>query len=100
EATGNENAKREMDFHRNSPKIRLTKLITTHHSPLENHLARLAGKHLIESFLEVRIIEAVSNHGREIEAALNHDGHHVPGLVHLPSIDALDSEHVENDQVP
>ena len=31
---------------------------------------------------------------------LQHHGHLVPGLVHLPAVDALDREHVEDDRVP
>ena len=36
----------------------------------------------------------------DVEAALEHDGHLVPGLVHLAAVDAADGELVEDDLVP
>ena len=37
---------------------------------------------------------------RDVQAGLDHRRHHVPGLVHLAAVDALDREHVEDDPVP
>jgi hypothetical protein len=42
----------------------------------------------------------VRNDGLDVEARLEHDGHLVPGLIHLAAVDALDGEHVEDDGVP
>ena len=36
----------------------------------------------------------------DIEPALQHHSHFVPGLVHLAAVDALDRQHLENDLVP
>ena len=36
--------------------------------------------------------------GRDVEARLQHHRHLVPGLVHLPAVDALQREHVEDDR--
>src|SRR5712664_3711203 len=70
------------------------------YSPIQNHFPRLAGDHLVKAFLEIRIMESVGDHRAEIQAALDHDSHHVPGLVHLPTVNALDGEHIEDNQVP
>src|SRR5437773_11300942 len=45
-------------------------------------------------------MEAMRDHGFYVQAALEHDGHLVPGLIHLAAVDAFDSQHVENDFVP
>ena len=36
----------------------------------------------------------------DVQAALQHHGHHVPGLVHLPSVDAPERELIEDHRVP
>ena len=41
-------------------------------------------------------MKTVRDDGRDIEAGLEHDGHLVPGLIHLAAIDAFDREHVED----
>ena len=38
--------------------------------------------------------------GLDVQAALEHDGHFVPGFVHFAAVDALDREHVEDHGVP
>ena len=43
---------------------------------------------------------AVRDHRADVQARLEHDGHLVPGLVHLAAVDALDRDHVEDDGVP
>ena len=45
-------------------------------------------------------MEAVRDDRAIVESALDHDGHLVPGLVHLATVDALDRQHVEDDRVP
>src|SRR5262245_11373623 len=42
----------------------------------------------------------MGNYGANVEPAFDHDRHFVPGLVHLATVDALDGEHVEYDDVP
>lgn len=38
---------------------------------------------------------AVGDDWHDIESVLDHDAHHVPGFIHLASIDAFDGQHVE-----
>ena len=38
------------------------------------------------------------DHRRDVEPGLDHDGHLVPGLVHLAAVDALQRQHVEDDR--
>ncbi len=45
-------------------------------------------------------MEAVGDDGADVEAALEHDGHFIPGFVHLAAINAFDGEHGEDDGVP
>src|SRR5215468_8962636 len=69
-------------------------------SPVENHLAGVAGSHYVKTFLELRPLEMVGNHRRDVKVRFQHDRHLVPGLVHLASVNALDGEHVENYAMP
>ena len=36
----------------------------------------------------------------DVQSALEHHGHFVPGLVHLPPVNAFDRQHIEDDFVP
>src|SRR5690606_18668420 len=69
-------------------------------SPVENHLARLAGPHRVEALLEVGGGEAMRQDRREIEARLKERAHLVPGLEHAPAVDAFDFETLKDDLVP
>ena len=40
------------------------------------------------------------NHRLDVESRFKHHRHFVPGLIHLPAIDALDRQHVEDDVLP
>src|SRR5580692_10200101 len=68
--------------------------------PGQDDLAGLARFHCGEAFLEVAKIVAMGDHGADVEPRLEHHGHLVPGFVHLAPVDALDGDHVENDDVP
>src|SRR5204863_7399991 len=68
--------------------------------PIKNHLAAVAGLHGSEALLEFRVVEAMGDHGLDVEAALQHHGHLVPRLIHLTPVDAVNREHVENDLGP
>ena len=54
--------------------------------------------HGVEALLEVLEAVAVGDHRGDVQARLEHDGHLVPGLVHLAAVDALDGDHVEDDR--
>src|SRR6266702_6964308 len=69
-------------------------------APVENDLAGVAGAHGGEACLVVTPVHAVSNDAGDIQAALEHHRHLVPGLVHLSAVDAANSELVEDDLVP
>ena len=66
----------------------------------EPDLAAVARQHRVEALLEIGEGKAVGDDGPDIEAALEHHGHLVPGFVHLAAVDSFDGELVEDDQVP
>ena len=68
--------------------------------PVEDDLPALAGAHEVEAALEFGEGHAVGNDGRDVEPALDHGRHLVPGVVHFAAVDAADREHVEDDLVP
>src|SRR6266511_856455 len=68
--------------------------------PAQDHLPRAAGADGVEALLELLVGEAVGDHRGDVQPALDHDRHLVPGLVHLAAVDALDGEHVEDDGPP
>src|SRR6185295_19503807 len=68
--------------------------------PLHHDLARLAAAHDVEGPRELGVMQLVCNDGSYIETALQQAGHLVPSLEHLPAIDALDGEALEDDLVP
>ncbi len=68
--------------------------------PGEDDFAAISCEHGVEAFLEVLEREAVGDDGVEVEAALEHDGHFVPGFVHFAAVDASNGDHIEDDCVP
>src|SRR6266851_3982838 len=69
-------------------------------APVEDDLAGVAGAHGGEACLVVPPVHAVGDNTGDIQAALEHHRHLVPGLVHLSAVDATDGELVEDDLVP
>ena len=69
-------------------------------APVEDNFARIAGAHSVEALFVVAPVHAVGDDLRDVEAALEHNGHLVPRLVHLAAIDAPDGELVEDDLIP
>ena len=69
-------------------------------APVEDDFAGVAGAHGGESLLVVSPVHAVGNDAGDVEAGFEHDGHHVPGLVHFAAVDSADGELVEDDLVP
>jgi hypothetical protein len=69
-------------------------------APVEDYFAGVAGAHGSEAIFVVAPVHAVSDDGGDVEAGLEHDGHHVPGLVHLAAVDSAEGELVEDDLVP
>src|SRR4051812_24115567 len=67
--------------------------------PVEDDLARVAGAGGLERGLVIAEPEAMRDRGPDVEARLEHDAHLVPGLVHLPAVDALQGQHLEHDLV-
>lgn len=55
--------------------------------PVQNHLAGLSGLHQLERLIIVADVKVMRDDWADVEAALQHAGHLVPGLEHLPSID-------------
>src|SRR5260221_13522718 len=68
--------------------------------PVEEDAPGVPGVYPLEGALELRVGETVCDHGLDVEAAVEHHRHLVPGLVHLAAVDALDREHAEDDDVP
>src|SRR5438046_619914 len=68
--------------------------------PIEDDFAGLAAEHHVEAFLKFAVMKVVCDHWFNVEAALEHDGHFVPGLVHFASVNAFDGEHRKNNCVP
>ena len=68
--------------------------------PGQHNLAAIALQHGVEALLEIMARVAVRDDRADVQARLEHDGHLVPGFVHLPAINALEIEHVEDDDVP
>src|SRR6266704_6676745 len=60
--------------------------------PGEYYLAAAAGSHRLKCGSVVRRIEAVGDDRTNIDSGLDQDGHLVPGLEHLPAVDALDRD--------
>src|SRR5690606_38818449 len=68
--------------------------------PAQDHLAGLARSHELEGLLVVLVAEAVSDDRLNAEAALEHARHLVPGLEHLPAVNAFQGQALEDDLVP
>src|SRR5216683_1701625 len=68
--------------------------------PGEYYLAAAAGAHRVEGGLEVRGIEPVCDDRADVDTRLCQHRHLVPGLEHLPAVDALDRDHVEHQVRP
>src|SRR5450759_965247 len=67
---------------------------------VEQHLAAAPARHRGEPCLEVLEGQLVRDDGRDVETALQHGLHLVPGLPDLASVDALYREPAEHDLVP
>src|SRR4051794_26539701 len=68
--------------------------------PVEDHAPGVPGHHDLEALLELAPGEVVGDDRLDVEAALEHHVHLVPGLVHLAAVDPLDGEHGEDHRVP
>src|SRR5205809_4701737 len=68
--------------------------------PVEQHFPSMSRMHRIETLLEICVRESVGDHRRNVQPGFQHDGHLVPGFVHLAPVDTLDREHIENDLTP
>ena len=69
-------------------------------APVEDDLAGVTGAHGGEALFVVAPVHAMGDDSGDIEAGFEHDGHHVPGLVHFAAVDATDGELIEDDLVP
>src|ERR1019366_1503792 len=78
----------------------LTNALLSDTSQVQNHFARLSRDHRVKSLLKVVERESVRNHRRNIQSRLDHHRHLVPRVIHLPAIDALDRDHVEDHLPP
>src|SRR5450759_2259760 len=67
--------------------------------PVQDHLAGVAGAGGRERGGVLAEREPVSDRGRDVEPGLEHHRHLVPGLVHLPAVDAAERQHLEHDLV-
>ena len=74
--------------------------ISAHVAPVEDDFAGVAGAHGVEALFIVAPVHAMCDDLGDVETALEHDRHLVPGLVHLAPVDAADGELVEDDLVP
>src|SRR6266566_4834839 len=69
-------------------------------APFQNHFARLARKHCVESLLTLRVVKAMGDDRADVQAALQHHGHLVPGFIHLAAINSFYRQHREDHRVP
>src|SRR5215472_18374466 len=60
----------------------------SHRRPVQDHLARVPRHHHFEALLKFAVVETVRNHRRNVHTRLQQHAHLVPGLVHLPAVDA------------
>src|SRR6185369_17410652 len=60
--------------------------------PVQDHAPGVARHHDLEPLLELAPRVVVRDDGLDVQAALEHDVHLVPGLVHLAAVDPLDGE--------
>ncbi len=58
-------------------------------APVEDDLAGVARLHQLDRFLELRVGKAMRDDRRDIEAALDHGSHFVPGFVHLAAVNSF-----------
>src|SRR5271154_7512989 len=72
----------------------------TSRRPIQHDLAGLAGAHGLEALLKVARGQPMRDHLADVEAALQHRDHLVPGLEHLAAINALDRQQLEDDLGP
>src|SRR5690606_28662643 len=76
----------------------LTPYIVISSAPVHDDLADLAGAGGLEGILPLLGGEAMGDDRADAVAqhlgGLQHRGHLVPGLVHLPAVDALEGDHV------
>src|SRR5574340_74207 len=85
-------ARKSRLFIQSSKDVTLARLRVTRNRiglPVQDHLAGLARAHHLKSLLEFGERKMMRNHGPDVEAALQHDGHLIPGLVHFAAVDAL-----------
>ncbi len=68
--------------------------------PVQDDFTGLAGLHGFEAFGEFGVVQAVSDYGADIESALQHYGHLIPGLVHFAAVDTVNCKHIEDDLSP
>src|SRR5512132_142452 len=68
--------------------------------PVQDDLAALTGAHDVERLRELFGRKAMRDHRRDVEPALQHRAHAVPGLEHLAPVDPLESEAAEDHLVP
>src|SRR5262245_25543405 len=68
--------------------------------PIQNDLAGLSAQHGLKPFFKFCVMESMRDDRPDVEPALQHYGHLVPGFVHLPPINAFYREHIEDDFVP
>src|ERR1051325_851718 len=61
--------------------------------PVENYFARLPAQHGCKAFFEFRVMKAMRDHRPDVEAALQHHRHFVPGFIHFAAIDAFERQH-------
>src|SRR5215467_13162020 len=68
--------------------------------PVEHDLAALSREHRRECRLEIAERVVMRDDRLQVEPALQHRDHLVPGLEHLAAIDALDLETLEDHLIP
>ena len=68
--------------------------------PVQHNLTGVAGDHGFEALFEFGVMEVMGDHRMEIQAALNHGDHLVPGGEDLAAIDALEGQTLEDHMVP
>src|SRR6202050_5199397 len=69
-------------------------------APVENNYPGIADFHGGESFLIFIPFVAMRDHRLDIEPRFQHHTHFVPGFIHLPAVNTLQRQHVEDDVFP
>ena len=69
-------------------------------SPLQDHFPGLSGHHRGKALFKFGVVQTMGDHRTDIQATLQHDGHLLPRFIHFTTVDSVDREYIEHNQIP